>query len=60
MQLVSTASGSLPGRQQSVPRGEMFMFLRAVQWASDYVVHITDNQAVYDGWYAHLDQKPAG
>jgi len=51
MSIERTVSGSLPGSQQSVPRGELFMFMCFLRWATDFCIYVTDNKAVFDGWH---------
>eukprot|EP00959_Pyramimonas_sp_CCMP1952_P269164 5627589-Pyramimonas_sp.AAC.1 len=41
-------AGILPGHLQSVPRGELFMFLCTLRWASDHIIYVTENKAVFD------------
>ena len=58
MSCVASISGGLPGPEQSVPKGELYCFWRALRSTSDFLIYVTDNSAVFDGWYAHRDCQP--
>eukprot|EP00959_Pyramimonas_sp_CCMP1952_P458320 9476429-Pyramimonas_sp.AAC.1 len=51
--------GPLPGNQ-TVPRGELYMLWMAIRVSMDHLVYITDNQAVYNGWYDKICLNPSG
>eukprot|EP00959_Pyramimonas_sp_CCMP1952_P018244 386599-Pyramimonas_sp.AAC.1 len=56
----SAILGPLPGRRQTVPRGELYGLLLAITYSTGPLIYVTDNSAVADGWYAGLYLEPSG
>ena len=52
--------GPLPGRRQTVHRGELLGLIRCAECSSGQVVYVTDNLAVHDGWWERQEQAPGG
>ena len=58
--IAATLRSPLPGRNQSVPRGELTALWAAIEYSSGFLVFVTDNQAVMDGWHAGVFRHPQG
>eukprot|EP00959_Pyramimonas_sp_CCMP1952_P217887 4557018-Pyramimonas_sp.AAC.1 len=52
--------GPLPGRHQSVPRGELFCLVLAVAQSRGPMAFVTDNEEVCRGFWADLCLAPMG
>jgi len=51
-QLAAGAIATLPGRRQTVPRGEIFAFVLALEHYADHIDYVTDNLPLLNGWHA--------
>ncbi|CAK0817692.1 unnamed protein product, partial [Prorocentrum cordatum] len=51
-QLAAGAIATLPGRRQTVPRGEIFAFVLALEQLETDIHYVTDNMPLLNGWNA--------
>eukprot|EP00959_Pyramimonas_sp_CCMP1952_P118741 2482232-Pyramimonas_sp.AAC.1 len=52
--------GPLPGPRQTVARGELYSLWVALRENKGYIVYVTDNSSIFDGWHSQRWKQPVG